>query len=172
MEPAAVASSEAFAGVTAVTASRFEEFFDAEHVRLARALYLLTGSAAEADELTQEAMVRVYERWDRVQRMDSRQGYLFRTALNLHRSRVRWQATRMASTSGRAVAPMSSRLESADRTMGRTVGTNRPSSQDPSPTLSGASRIQATSGAITALASSLTPRSVFEAYERWSSRPT
>lgn len=80
--------------VTAVTVLRFEEFFQAEHVRLARALYLLTGSAAEADELTQEAMVRVYERWDRVRQMDSPQGYLFRTALNLHRSRLRWLATR------------------------------------------------------------------------------
>lgn len=46
--------------VTSVTVLSFEEFFQAEHVRLARALYLLTGSAAEADELTQEAMVRVY----------------------------------------------------------------------------------------------------------------
>ena len=36
----------------------------------------------------------------------------------------------------------------------------------------GASRIQATSGAITAAASALTPRSVLEANERWYSRPT
>jgi RNA polymerase sigma-70 factor (ECF subfamily) len=80
--------------VTAVAVLSFEEFFQAEHVRLARALYLLTGSTAEADELTQEAMVRVYERWDRVRQMDSPQGYLFRTALNLHRSRLRWVASR------------------------------------------------------------------------------
>ena len=80
--------------VTAVTPVRFEEFFQTEHVRLARALYLLTGSTAEADELTQEAMVRVYERWDRVRQMDSPQGYLFRTALNLHRSRLRWVASK------------------------------------------------------------------------------
>ena len=77
-----------------MTIPRFEEFFEAEHVRLARALYLLTGSAAEADELTQEAMVRVYERWDRVREMASPQGYLFRTALNLHRSRLRRLASR------------------------------------------------------------------------------
>lgn len=80
--------------VTAVTVLGFEEFFQAEHVRLARALYLLTGTAAEADELTQDAMVRVYERWDRVRQMDSPQGYLFRTALNLHRSRLRGLASR------------------------------------------------------------------------------
>ncbi len=85
-------SSGVLETTTPVTIARFEEFFEAEHVRLARALYLLTGSALEADELTQEAMVRVYERWDRVRQMDSPQGYLFRTALNLHRSRVRWLA--------------------------------------------------------------------------------
>jgi RNA polymerase sigma-70 factor (ECF subfamily) len=81
-------------GTKPVTIPRFEEFFEAEHERLARALYLLTGSALEADELTQEAMVRVYERWDRVRQMGSPQGYLFRTALNLHRSRLRWLASR------------------------------------------------------------------------------
>ena len=86
--------SEAPEEVAAAAVLPFEEFFQAEHVRLARALYLLTGSAIEADELTQEAMVRVFERWDRVRRMDSPQGYLFRTALNLHRSRLRRLATR------------------------------------------------------------------------------
>ena len=86
--------SGALEEVTSVTVLSFEEFFQAEHVRLARALYLLTGSAAEADELTQEAMVRVYERWDRVGQMDSPQGYLFRTAMNLHRSRLRGLASR------------------------------------------------------------------------------
>jgi DNA-directed RNA polymerase specialized sigma24 family protein len=94
-------SSETLEEVTAVTDLRFEEFFQTEHVRLARALYLLTGNTAEADELTQDAMVRVYERWDRVRQMDSPQGYLFRTALNLHRSRLRW----VASTAHREPAP-------------------------------------------------------------------
>lgn len=94
VKPTAVAPPEASADVTAVTIPPFEEFFEAEHVRLSRALFLLTGSASEADELTQETMVRVYERWDRIQQMDSPQGYLFRTALNLHRSRVRRLASR------------------------------------------------------------------------------
>jgi RNA polymerase sigma-70 factor, ECF subfamily len=94
MESSAMGSSETLEDVTPVTIPGFEEFFQAEHVRLARALYLLTGSAAEADELTQEAMVRVYERWERVRQMSSPQGYLFRTALNLHRSRLRWLASR------------------------------------------------------------------------------
>jgi RNA polymerase sigma-70 factor (ECF subfamily) len=79
---------------TVVTTESFERFFERQHVRLARALYLLTGSAAEADDIAQEALVRVYERWDRVSGMDSPDGYLFRTAMNLHRSRLRWLTTR------------------------------------------------------------------------------
>ena len=87
-------SSGVLEGATPVTVLSFEEFFEAEHVRLSRALYLLTGSSTEADELTQEAMVRLYERWDKVRRMASPQGYLFRTAMNLHRSRLRLLASR------------------------------------------------------------------------------
>ena len=37
----------------------------------------------------QEAFVRVLERWDRVARMDRPEGYLYRTAMNLHRNRQR-----------------------------------------------------------------------------------
>jgi len=70
-------------------APTFEAFFRAEHPRLLRALYLLAGSLAEADELAQEAMARVFERWDRVRVMASPVGYVYRVALNLHRSRAR-----------------------------------------------------------------------------------
>lgn len=38
-------SSGVLEATTPATVPRFEEFFEAEHVRLARALYLLTGSA-------------------------------------------------------------------------------------------------------------------------------
>jgi RNA polymerase sigma-70 factor (ECF subfamily) len=72
----------------------FQAFFSAHYDRLARALFLLTGDGGEAEDLTQEAMVRVYERWVRVSRMASPEGYLYRTALNLHRSRLRRLVTR------------------------------------------------------------------------------
>jgi RNA polymerase sigma factor (sigma-70 family) len=72
----------------------FADFFQAEYTRLARALYLLTGNPHEADELAQEALVRLYERWERVSAMDSPTGYLYRTALNLHRNRLRQLAIR------------------------------------------------------------------------------
>jgi RNA polymerase sigma-70 factor, ECF subfamily len=72
----------------------FSVFFESEHLQLGRALYLLTGDSGEAEDLAQEALVRVYERWDRVRTMDSPTGYLYRTALNLNRSRLRRLAVR------------------------------------------------------------------------------
>lgn len=72
----------------------FEEFFEAEYARLCKALVLLTGDPHEAEEVAQEAMTRVLERWDRVGAMESPTGYLFRTAMNLNRNRVRRVAVR------------------------------------------------------------------------------
>jgi RNA polymerase sigma-70 factor, ECF subfamily len=72
----------------------FESFFQAEYRRLCQALVLLTGDSFEAEEVAQEAMTRVLERWDRVSGMESPSGYVFRTALNLHRNRLRRIAVR------------------------------------------------------------------------------
>jgi RNA polymerase sigma-70 factor (ECF subfamily) len=78
----------------------FEPFFREHYRRLFQAMYLLTSDAAEAEDLTQESFVRVFERWDRVARMERRDGYVFRTAMNLYRSRLRrarrWSRGRMA----------------------------------------------------------------------------
>jgi RNA polymerase sigma factor (sigma-70 family) len=95
------------AGLVEVTAEptslTFEEFFRAHYARLATALLLLTGRRSEAEELAQEAMVRVFERWDRVRGMDSPDGYAYRTALNLHRKRLRraavWSRLRLGAPS-------------------------------------------------------------------------
>lgn len=73
----------------------FEAFFESEYPRLARAMYLVTGNAQEAEELAQESFLAVWERWDRVHDMDDPTGYLFRTAMNRFRSRLR-RATRAA----------------------------------------------------------------------------
>jgi RNA polymerase sigma factor (sigma-70 family) len=72
----------------------FVEFFGREYARLARACLLLTGSPTEAEELAQEALVRVYARWNNVGSMESPEGYLYRTALNLNRKRIRRLAVR------------------------------------------------------------------------------
>ena len=67
----------------------FEDFVDVEHVRLFQALFLVTGSRSEAEEIMQDAFLKLWERWDRVGHMDDPTGYLFRTAMNLHRKRLR-----------------------------------------------------------------------------------
>ena len=67
----------------------FEDLFEAEHARLLRALFLVTGNVQEAEELMQDAFLAVWERWDRVAAMDEPVGYLYRTAMNRFRSRLR-----------------------------------------------------------------------------------
>ncbi|HEY5859013.1 MAG TPA: sigma factor, partial [Actinomycetota bacterium] len=67
----------------------FEDFFKAEQHRLFGALCLLTHDRIEAEEIGQEAFVRVWERWDRVGVMADPTGYLYRVAMNLFRSRYR-----------------------------------------------------------------------------------
>jgi RNA polymerase sigma-70 factor (ECF subfamily) len=49
----------------------------------------VTGNRHEAEEVTQDAFVRVFERWDRVRTLEDPTGYLFRTSMNLFRSRYR-----------------------------------------------------------------------------------
>ena len=67
----------------------FEELFEAERTRLFGALCLLTGNRQEAEDLLQDAFVRVYEGWDRVGSLDDPTGYLYRTVMNGFRSRYR-----------------------------------------------------------------------------------
>jgi len=74
---------------SAETPQSFDELFLAERTRLFGALCVLTGDRAEAEDLAQDAFVRVWSAWDRVGAMDDPTGYLYRTALNGARSRYR-----------------------------------------------------------------------------------
>jgi RNA polymerase sigma factor (sigma-70 family) len=69
-------------------ALRFEDFFDAEHPRLFGALCFVTGDRHEAEEIMQDAFLRMWERWDEG-RFDDPSAYLFRTAMNVFRNRYR-----------------------------------------------------------------------------------
>jgi len=80
----------------------FERFFDDTHVRLFRALYLVTGRTSDAEDLVQESFVKVWERWDRVRSMESPEGYLFRVGMNVARSRRRRLARAARLVTGRA----------------------------------------------------------------------
>jgi RNA polymerase sigma-70 factor (ECF subfamily) len=68
---------------------RFEAFFDAESSTLFRRLWLVTGNRAEAEEIMQDAFLALWGRWDRVSHLDDPTGYLYRTAMNVFRKRVR-----------------------------------------------------------------------------------
>ena len=59
------------------------EFCDRIGPRLVGALTLTCGDRGVAEELAQDTLVRVWERWPQVRRMDSPEGWAFRTAFNL-----------------------------------------------------------------------------------------
>ncbi len=67
----------------------FEDFFSYEHRGLYGALLLVTRDSHEAEEVMQDAFLRLWERWDRVGGLDDPVGYLYRTAMNVYRSRRR-----------------------------------------------------------------------------------
>jgi len=70
-------------------ASTFEAFVGAETPRFYGALRLLTHDRAEAEDLMQDAYLKVWERWHHVRSLDDPTGYLYRTAMNLYRKRRR-----------------------------------------------------------------------------------
>jgi RNA polymerase sigma factor (sigma-70 family) len=74
---------------TAGPATTFEDFFAATNPRLFTALWLVTGDRYEAEEIAQDAFLRVFERWDRVGGLDDPESYVFRTAMNVFRNRYR-----------------------------------------------------------------------------------
>lgn len=90
----------------------FETFFRAEHLRLQGALFLMTGSREEAKELMQDAFLKLWERWDRVQGMENRNGYLYRTAMNGFRSRYR--RAKLAARRGVGLARHPDQYEASD----------------------------------------------------------
>lgn len=67
----------------------FEAFFERQHGDLFAALWLITRNRHEAEEIAQDAFLNLWERWDRVAAMDDPEGYLYRTAMNVFRSRAR-----------------------------------------------------------------------------------
>lgn len=69
--------------------ARFDTFFEDEHERLFKALYFIAGNRHDAEELMQDAFLKLWERWDQIDRIDDPTAYLFRVALNGLRMRHR-----------------------------------------------------------------------------------
>jgi RNA polymerase sigma-70 factor (ECF subfamily) len=67
----------------------FESFFEAESPILFRRLCLVTGNRQEAEEVMQDAFLKLFERWERVSGLEDPTGYLYRTAFNVFRKRTR-----------------------------------------------------------------------------------
>lgn len=111
MEP--VRNGTADAPPTGEQPPTFEAFFDEHHRDLHAALWMITRDRQEAEEIMQDAFLRLWERWDRVASLDDPEGYLFRTAMNVFRSRKR----RAALAIRRAVLapPPDDLLESIER---------------------------------------------------------
>lgn len=65
------------------------DFYRREFPQVVGTLSLYVGSQGVAEELAQEAFVRVCERWESVAAMDSPGGWLHRVAINLANSRFR-----------------------------------------------------------------------------------
>jgi RNA polymerase sigma-70 factor (ECF subfamily) len=70
-------------------ASSFQLFVEAESARFHGALRLLTRDRSEAEDLMQDAFLKVWERWEHVHALDDPAGYLYRTGMNLYRKRLR-----------------------------------------------------------------------------------
>ena len=74
----------------APTAPRdFRTFFEDEHLGLLKMLHFVTGDRTEAADLVQDAFLKLWERWDRIDTIDDPRAYLFRIALNASTTRVR-----------------------------------------------------------------------------------
>ena len=67
----------------------FRTFFEDEHRRLFKTLYFVTGNRSDAADLMQEAFLKLWERWDRIDRIEDPTAYLFKVALNGSRMRAR-----------------------------------------------------------------------------------
>lgn len=75
-------------------AQRFDAFYRAQWGRLAGTLRLMSGDAMTADEVAQEAFVRAWMRWRRVEALDRPEGWLYVTAFRLLRRRSGREARR------------------------------------------------------------------------------
>jgi RNA polymerase sigma-70 factor (ECF subfamily) len=80
----------------------FERFYDAERARLFQALVVITRNRSEAEDISQEAFLRTWERWERIRSLDDPAGYLHRIAMNAFRDRYRRSKLSLA----RAVRPV------------------------------------------------------------------
>jgi RNA polymerase sigma-70 factor (ECF subfamily) len=115
-EPDAFVAQSPQEGTLLAEPLSFEAFFQAEARTLFRHLCAVTGNAAEAEEIMQDAFLALWERWDRVGAIQNPTAYLYRTAMNVFRKRSRRAALayRRALSLAPTVAPFSEIDEQQD----------------------------------------------------------
>ena len=82
-----------------VTADAFEEFYRAEYLPMVRLAFGLLDTPEAAEEITQDAFAKVFERWSR---LENPGGYLRTAVVNGARSELRKREVRRRIRPGRA----------------------------------------------------------------------
>jgi RNA polymerase sigma-70 factor (sigma-E family) len=80
----------------------FEDFVLARGSSLLRFAYLLTGDRHLAEDLTQEALVRVHRRWDSIEKTDGSEAYVRKAVVRQYLS---WRRRRASTEAVRADLP-------------------------------------------------------------------
>ncbi len=76
-------------------ASTFEGYAESAWPSLYRYAYLLAGNHADAEDIAQQALMKAYRAWSRVQRSDSPAAYLRKILTNTYLSQRRPKARRL-----------------------------------------------------------------------------
>jgi RNA polymerase sigma-70 factor, ECF subfamily len=105
---------------SATGAAGFDEFYGASSMRVVRYAYALTGNLADAQDLTQEAFARAWQRWGSVSGCDSPEAWVRRVVANLATSR--WRRHRTATAATRDLAPASQMPEVGPDTVALVAG--------------------------------------------------
>ena len=69
--------------------AEFHDFFERHHAELARLAHLLTGEKDAADDLAADALVALWQRWDRLRAAHHPVAYARGVVANLARERIR-----------------------------------------------------------------------------------
>jgi RNA polymerase sigma-70 factor (ECF subfamily) len=83
-------------GTDWATDGSFDDFYAAAYPRLVRTLTAISGSRADAEEVVQEAFVRLLPRWRRIQRYDQPEAWVRRVAVRQVLSRKRHRRVAVA----------------------------------------------------------------------------
>jgi RNA polymerase sigma-70 factor (sigma-E family) len=109
----------------------FSAYAGARWAALVRSAIVLGCTLDEAHDLAQTTLIRCYTAWDKVQRADNPDAYVYRTLLNRHRDsrRRRWWGERPSATvPDRVLADETTRVDTTDavhRALGNLSKVNR-----------------------------------------------